>query len=505
MPRARKKARTNGARAAKQIMPTDAQITKANTTNPVPKPRVFEPFRDFLHPKALQHTLHIMEKHGTEHLPAKIGNLKEMAVSATTATMAKRVAPYLRKLFPTVGGDHVEIMSTILFPKAPPLPSQVTVFKMIRLFEVYLLLLQQQEEPAPIGMTVEEYKELTHVPTTTPPAIPETTEPIAISDSPQTIEDIIGNASENDSQRLHGDATTQVQAPTRQQLITQESADNEVEIAALKTRIAELQQDAARHAELTRIHGMAPDITHCRDSRVQQAIAGSHGLLPSQKTGTICPPKLYAAIRKLDDLQLDVVLAWITRTTCTDTYSYQIGADGVPVATSKTTTRMQITTENQLCRIQNSIITGITKLNPKLGSDLATTWPMSFLQVQSMRPGNIQLQREYLQRQTDSMLDSMRDGTAVNMSLDTALLVHLDPIFTTDIGPPPPHPHHSQRQLGQKRPFSQHHAHRPPPPRPFLGTPTQALRDTPCRNTMNGKPCAYQPCPFRHNNPNQAA
>ena len=478
-------------------MPTDAQITSANAANPVPKPRVFEPFRDFLHPKALQHTLHVMRENGAEHLPAKIGNLKEMAISATTATMAKRVAPYLRKLFPTAVGDHMEIMTSILFPKAPPLPSQVTIFKTVRLFEVYLLLLQQQEEPAPIGMTVEEYNDLTKAPTTTSPTV----EPIAISDSPPTIEDIIGNAHENDSQRLNGAATTPVEAPTRQQLRNQEFADTESEITALKARIAELQQDAARQEALTRIHGMVPDITHGRDSRVQHASAGSHGLLPSQKIGTICPPKLYSAIRKLEDLQLDVVLAWITRTTCTDTYSYQIGTDGIPIATSKTTTRMQITTENQLCRIQNSIITGITKLNSKLGSDLATTWPVSFLQVQSMRPGNIQLQREYLQRQTDSMLDSMRDCTVVNMSLDTALLVHLDPIFTTDTRPPPTPSHNSQRQFGPKRPYSQHYWHRPPPPRPFPGTPTPAIRDTPCRNTMNGRPCAYQPCPFRHNTP----
>jgi hypothetical protein len=55
MPRARKKARTNKDRADKQIMPTNDQIKSANETNPVPKPRVFEPYRDFLHPKALQY------------------------------------------------------------------------------------------------------------------------------------------------------------------------------------------------------------------------------------------------------------------------------------------------------------------------------------------------------------------------------------------------------------------------------------------------------------------
>jgi hypothetical protein len=145
-------------------------------------------------------------------------------------------------------------MTTMLFPDAPPLPSQVTVFKTVLLFEVYLLLLQQQETPAPIGMTVAEYNALTREPNTPPMAIQEETAPIAISDSPQTIEDIIGNAHTSDAQRLHGDAATRVATPTRQQLQVQESADTEAEIAALKARIAQLQQDAAHHEEFTRIH-----------------------------------------------------------------------------------------------------------------------------------------------------------------------------------------------------------------------------------------------------------
>ena len=104
------------------------------------------------------------------------------------------------------------------------------------------------------------------------------------------------------------------------------------------------------------------------------------------------------------------------------------------------------------------------------------TWNMSFLQLQAIYPGNIPLQKEYLQRQLDSLFDTLRD---LNVQLNTLrdLNVQLNINLGIQLSNLPPHSHQTNQPHHTPTPTETH--------QPSTQTPTHIHQNGDTGNQQN--------------------
>ncbi|PHR10095.1 MAG: hypothetical protein COB29_01180 [Sulfitobacter sp.] len=502
-----------------------------------------------------------------ELLPAsspKLHRQKKISNRPTPNTLAKRVAPYLRQLFPVDSGlGQAEIFHKHIAHKDKSLVHQI---KATTAFETYLVMLQEQitnspNKASPIGCSKATYTNIINQAgnndddtednntntenddednitdaernkrredksnrtreTSTDDTSNNTNDDLAavLAQKKQLlrakqlaeiakIDALLDTPTDKDeganlNDRLGGTAQTPIEIPDKSAKANQTKKDGNTEHQALSDRIAELEAEkqagfSSEQIKLaTAIFGKNPDKTHTQLSTFS-AKNSTLGRPASAKVGTICPPKLYDMIRKLGDINLDVAFAHVTRASCIDQYVYEEDASGIPVPTLRTSAVHKIDSENALGRTLNAIIAGVKKINTDLGTHLSNTWNMSFLQMQAIYPSNIPLQKEYLQRQLDSLFDALREGQGINVDLDINLGIQLQAIFPTlapQITNNTDHGNGANHGRGTK---GKANANGTKTTRPFKKTITDDIKNTPCINWSHGTACAFDKCPYKH-------